>query len=339
MNHKAQFVTDVMKQKNVNGIYYGEMLKSGNHKGMGYVITVSKKLPKSELSKQEIIPHKIGEVSTDVIETGEIKALGRKDTELPLMMGDSGGHVDITAGTFGFLAKKLNDIKVYCVSNNHVFANVNKGKKGDPILKPGAYDGGTISNSVGVLDKFIPIVFSEGEPSCPISNMIVSWLNVLASTIGSKVTFSYTSNKITSNSFNIVDCALSQLFDNTEEKLRFVSSVRDLGRIVNTTSFQIGDEVWKSGRTTGVTSGIVKGVDYVTKVNMGDGKMAIFEDQYIIGTPGFSAGGDSGSSIHKKSGSDLLLGGLLFAGSGSVTIGNKISNVLEKLGVVPIMDK
>ncbi len=53
------------------------------------------------------------------------------------------------------------------------------------------------------------------------------------------------------------------------------------------------------------------------KVNYG-GNWAIFRDQIVVSTSGFSAGGDSGSAVDKNG----KFVGLLFAGSDTVTIVN-----------------
>jgi hypothetical protein len=76
----------------------------------------------------------------------------------PAKGGYSVGHYGITAGTIG---TSVYDIlpggstsgspaigvgmppRYYILSNNHVLANVNDAKIGDPILQPGPYDGGT----------------------------------------------------------------------------------------------------------------------------------------------------------------------------------------------------
>ena len=60
----------------------------------------------------------------------------------PLKIGSSIGHYKITAGTLGGFVRSRDDGSVLILSNNHVLANENKGKKGDAILQPGAIDGG-----------------------------------------------------------------------------------------------------------------------------------------------------------------------------------------------------
>jgi hypothetical protein len=60
-----------------------------------------------ELKKRDLIPTKIKEVTTDVIQVGKIKALqiDKKARHRPCPMGTSGGHYMITAGTNGELLR------------------------------------------------------------------------------------------------------------------------------------------------------------------------------------------------------------------------------------------
>ena len=61
----------------------------------------------------------------------------------PMVIGCSIGHFKITAGTLGCFVKTRSDQKIVILSNNHVLANENSAKKGDVILQPGNFDGGT----------------------------------------------------------------------------------------------------------------------------------------------------------------------------------------------------
>ena len=50
--------------------------------------------------------------------------------------------------------------KYYILSNNHVLANSNMARIGDPVLQPGRYDGGTLpSDMIARLSRFVPIRF------------------------------------------------------------------------------------------------------------------------------------------------------------------------------------
>jgi hypothetical protein len=94
------------------------------------------------------------------------------------------------------------------------------------------------------------------------------------------------------------------------------------------TSPEIGDIVHKSGRTTGYTKGRIIATNLTVQVDLGVGMLVRFVDQIVCDD--FSAGGDSGSAVFDDSGN---LVGLLFAGSPTVTILNKIDHVFDQLGI------
>jgi hypothetical protein len=97
-----------------------------------------------------------------------------------------------------------------------------------------------------------------------------------------------------------------------------------------------GMSVWKSGRTTGVTRGVVDDIDVAIQVGYGGSKQALFVDQILVtSTSGFSQGGDSGSAVFELSDTELPWVGLLFAGSqdGRTTIVNHAKHVADILFV------
>jgi hypothetical protein len=92
---------------------------------------------------------------------------------------------------------------------------------------------------------------------------------------------------------------------------------------------ELGMEVKKSGRTTGLTSGTVQLLDASVQVGYGAGKIALFTNQIL--TTNMSQGGDSGSLLVDGEGKKAV--GLLFAGSDQVTIHNPIGFVKDALKV------
>jgi hypothetical protein len=86
--------------------------------------------------------------------------------------------------------------------------------------------------------------------------------------------------------------------------------------------------VRKSGRTTAITTGEIQQVDVTVDVDYGSGRTARFTDQLLAGA--MSQGGDSGSAVLDA---DKNLVGLLFAGSDTTTIINRIENVFSALQV------
>src|SRR3989442_14775772 len=79
------------------------------------------------------------------------------------------GNVQITAGTLGVLARRNG--RPVILSNNHVLANQNAGRVGDPILQPGPADGGRLQDTIARLVDFVPIQFKEREPG-PIAQFL-----------------------------------------------------------------------------------------------------------------------------------------------------------------------
>jgi GH25 family lysozyme M1 (1,4-beta-N-acetylmuramidase) len=74
----------------------------------------------------------------------------------PIYGGLSIGHKDITAGTLSMIVRDKTTKELLILGNNHVLANLNKGKKGDEILQPGKVDGGNIPGDVvGYLERFV----------------------------------------------------------------------------------------------------------------------------------------------------------------------------------------
>src|SRR5213078_1648573 len=99
----------------------------------------------------------------------------------------------------------------------------------------------------------------------------------------------------------------------------------------------LGLNVQKYGRTTRLTHGQITGVNATITVcyavsGITCTKTARFVDQLIISPGGFSGGGDSGSLIVTDD-ANLNPVALLFAGSASVTIANRIDLVLNRFGV------
>lgn len=284
------------------------------------VVSVTKKMPEAQLTPADIVPKKLGEVRTDVQETGVIRALqGRTDRWRPAPGGVSIGHIDITAGTLGCLVTR--DDQLFILSNNHVLANTNAAQKGDPIIQPGRYDGGTLDDQIATLEDFIPINFGDAPPTCPIATGMESFLNWLAKSLGS-------SHRVMAfqevPATNRVDAAIARpLSDDLVEK-----RILEIGVPQGSRDATLGTHVKKSGRTTGFTTGQITQIDVTAQVSYGEGKTAVFEDQLMAGA--MSKGGDSGSAVLDE---DDFVVGLLFAGSDTTTIINPIQFVLEALNV------
>ena len=290
---------------------------------LSIICSVAKKLPEAQLSKKALIPKIIDNIPTDVIETGRIRAFpARTDRWRPAPGGVSIGHEDITAGTLGCLVKKNNQI--YILSNNHVLANSNDASIGDPILQPGPYDGGKWPNDrIADLSEFVPIVFTESEPpgQCGVARVIAGVLSGIARGLGSRSRLKAITLQAEEN---LVDAAIARPLNDNDVSPEIV----DIGTIQGLSSGELGMSIQKSGRTTALTTGEILQVNVTVDVQYGTGKIARFTDQLMAGA--MSQGGDSGSAVLTD---DKKLVGLLFAGSDTSTIINRIENVFSALGL------
>ena len=285
------------------------------------VCSVKKKVPPSQLTVQDLVPAVVEGAPTDVIQTGVIRALQAPTGRFrPAPGGVSVGHVAITAGTLGCWVIK-NGQKVI-LSNNHVLANSNDAEIGDAILQPGPFDGGSFpQDHIANLMQFVPISF-QGDPSeCQFANAVVSVFNLGCRLIGSYTRYRVT--KIQAED-NLVDAAIAAPLNAADVK----DEILNIGPIQGTVQGQLGMAIKKSGRTTGLTTGEIQQVDVTANVQYGAGQVAVFTDQLLAGA--MSQGGDSGSAILNESN---RLTGLLFAGSDTTTIINRIENVFSALGV------
>ena len=181
----------------------------------------------------------------------------------------------------------------YILSNNHVLANVNNAAVGDPIVQPGTFDGGQVPADV----------------VANLSEFIPIQFNDQVNTVDAAIA-KVVEGQVTT---------LSKCFGNFSPQV----AVSHLFQVVK-----------KCGRTTQLTRGIITDVNATVRVGYGTAGPALFQDQIVItGIPGFafSQPGDSGSLILSQFGNNPV--GLLFAGSSTYTLANKIQNVMSALGV------
>lgn len=293
---------------------------------LAITVLVSKKVPVGALAPGQKVPGKVGEVPTDVIEVGDIRLLGRTDAVRPAVPGTSIGHYLITAGTFGLLVHDVQSGEPLILSNNHVLANISDGNDGrcsagDPVWQPGRYDGGTSSDQIGTLLRFVPIYRDTTAPTCPVAKAAERLGNRLVRTVNSNYRVFFR-RKVDRG--NLVDAALAKPLSPD-----LVSDgILELGRPTGIAEAGIGQEVVKSGRTSGLTRGTVRSLHVTVRVGLGDVGYADFRDQ-ILTTP-IAQPGDSGSAVLTK---DLKVMGLLSAGSDQATIAGRIQRVFDSLSV------
>jgi len=320
MNNKT--ARELLKKKNVVSVGRGTKKVGGSETNRGaIVIGVRKKVPVEHLKPQDLIPMAVDGDETDVIEVGDIKLLSDPTAKhRPAPAGVSIGHFEITAGTLGAWVRKHGEW--FILSNNHILANINEAARFDPILQPGPADGGQLGqDTIANLHDFVPIAMIDIS-NCSIARGTAWIFNLIAALFRRQTRLVPMATEVT----NKVDCALARPTGGDV----ILPEVLDIGVITGEAEFILGETVIKSGRTTGVTQGTVGQLEVMANVQMGDGKVAIFEDQVMITTSNFSAPGDSGSAILNQ---DKKIVGLLFAGGSGISLANRYSHVKKALGL------
>src|SRR5438309_8769736 len=228
----------------------------------------------------------------------------------PAPMGFSVGHPAITAGSIG--ARVVDPAgNVYVLSNNHVLANSNDATIGDAALQPGPFDGGTNpADRIGTLFAFKPIDFSGGN-------------NTFDAAIALSNRDSLDNATPADDGYGMPNSA--------------IYGDADGDGVVDNEEALLGLNVQKYGRTTKLTHGQITGINATVDVCYEVFfifciKSARFVDQLIIEPGSFSGGGDSGSLIVTDDQNKNPVG-LLFAGSSTQTIANRIDLVLNNFGV------
>jgi hypothetical protein len=180
------------------------------------------------------------------------------------MGGFSVGHYKITAGTIATCVYDLKTVpgipeRYYILSNNHVLANSNNARIGDPILQPGPYDGGSIpADIIARLSRYVPIRFKSASAPVPL---------------------------------NLVDAAIAEgKFHDLNREIYWIGYVKQVK-----SNPMVGDLVEKTGRTTNFSTGKILSNNAIVDVNYGGGRVARFARQIV--TTVMSAPGDSGSLV------------------------------------------
>jgi hypothetical protein len=206
------------------------------------------------------------------------------------------------SGTLGSMVQDSANNQ-YILSNNHVLADQNLAKPGEPIVQPGLVDTQCVRSQ---------------------SNAVATFSNAIKLRFGGHK--------------NFVDAAIAAVAPgDVSPQILFIGDIAST--VVS--SPVIGMAVQKMGRTSCLTTGVIAALDANVTVNYSDTMkphLASFVNQILVtgngDTPTFSAAGDSGSLIVTQDDCPLPVA-LLFAGStnGAITIANPISAVLSRLNV------
>lgn len=323
---KERSKDEILSKPNVVGVGVGFKEKRGRLTDDVVVVAlVRQKVPEAGLKPRQMVPERVNGVPTDVVQVGEVRAQqSRTDRWRPAPGGVSLGHYQVTAGTFGVVVRDRASGDRLILSNNHVLANSNDAAFGDPILQPGAVDGGTVSaDTIAHLERFCTIEYTTLPGTCGTADVYALVGNALARLVGSS--HRVVTVQVHPQAANLVDAAVARPLDDGAIE----DEILEIGAIAGTASATLGMAVRKSGRTTGLTTGTITVLNATVDVSYGVGRAARFENQIV--TTAMSQGGDSGSLLVAGNAGQAV--GLLFAGSEQTTIHNPIQAVLDCLDV------
>jgi hypothetical protein len=287
---------------------------------------VVQKIAVSLLPPRDLLPKTIDGIPVDVIESPpafivkprakkaakpKVRAAAadpacttkRKERQRPVVAGISTAHYNVTAGTLAYFcrSKRQGDDpnQVHVLSNNHVFADVNKAHIGDALYQPGPADGGESAHHFANLHRFVEI-------------------------------------KLGSNGSNRVDAAIGRLLPGIEHRPEVCSIGKVAGTAKAVQNMRVRKHGRTTGYTEGEVTD--ESYDAVVGMDHNNPSVvASFHNQMRIATvspyPAFGRGGDSGSLVLAKS--TLKAVGLYFAGpdDGSYGVANHFDDVSSELEI------
>jgi len=300
-------------------------------------IYVEKKVPLAELAKKDIIPSRLKlnckeclEIETDVVELPRMKYLSLTDPKdhqkrhRPIPAGVSSTHYKSTACTLTYYWKKVAkttslgtpSYQIYVSSCEHCYGLEGKARKGDPLLQPSPYDDGTLKNdtiakfSFGIRTKY-------NDYTCKFRNLLYKIFKILY----------YITHFKPYSAVNKVDQAFGIPINLEDVSISIFGETK---RVVGKGLHELFREVFKSGRTTGITAGTIQDIRWNGYVD-GSRGTAFYKDCVLV--EGLAKGGDSGSPVYYKTDIGLEFLGALFAGSKSHYIYCKVENIEAESGL------
>ncbi len=275
---------------------------------------VAHKLPAESVDPERMIPSELpalgGAIRTDVEEMAPpvsppwvvdgptdpwAAALGNRARRRPVRGGDSLSSYRSLIGTAAITVVDTTHHGGRAIlSCNHVLAELNRGRIGDPILQPSVDDGGSLLDACAYLDRWVNLRF--GDSATP----------------------------------NFVDAAIARV--DPQCAFSWVEWIGPPTGVRPGGSLRPGETVVKVGRTTGLTSGTVVAVNVSAWIPyplaLGRVAPAFYRDQIV--TTAMVGFGDSGSLLLDVNDNAV---GLAFAGSATHTFFNDIAQVCEALSV------
>lgn len=284
---------------NLVGIGIGEKVTSGKRTGeMCIKVFVAKKFPKGRVSSTYRIPETISGIPTDIEGIGYPKKfqIPQRRRHRPVPGGVSVG-LDFNAVNYRF-AGTLGVVVIDRENQQRLYALSN-----NHVLA----DENRVNNGAGVVQPGT----SDGGGNADRVARLTQYIPLKFD-----------------NRRNWMDAAMAE-FDHPEEVDR---SILETGVPSGAARASLGLLVRKSGRTTGLTEGVVRAVNFdVFGIQYDQGLVRVDDVVVIEGITGsFSKQGDSGSAIMDPQGRVV---GLLFAGSDVVTFAIPIQRILRRLRV------
>lgn len=240
----------------------------------------------------------------------------QKAQNIPVKLGTSGGNSKDSSvqgnltfccsGTLGSLVQRNGTF--YILSNNHVLARSDSASIGDAITQPGLIDAScstTGTTTVGNLSQFVNLETAGANVDAALAQIVTGTVD----TAGNILSLGATATG------NVAD-----------------PGPPHAGVGITAT---IGENVAKSGRTTGLTCSSVSSISLATSTmyqqgcNTGSTFTVNYTNQVSVAGGSFSATGDSGSLIVDRNTADPVA--LLYGGSDTDTVGNPVADVLSAL--------
>lgn len=285
----------LLKKRNVVAVGLGKKWVDGEPTDEDAILVfVSNKVHLSSLGPKDLVPKNISGLVTDVVgRNGQFQALNLRNRQRPIIGGASCGHYKVTAGTMGCWFLDR-DNDIVGLSNNHVLAWENLAK----------------DLSAGPTKAHI--AFQPG---------LYDDRNWRENKVGQLKSY-----RKLAKTGNVEDSAIALPYNNSS----ILPDIHQIGAPVGwNDNPKVGDKLQKSGRTTGYTTGKVVATDGVVDVQYSRRLGVLrFRDQILASA--MSAGGDSGSCVLDMNNNVV---GLLFAGSSSITILNRIKYPRETYGL------
>ena len=225
----------------------------------------------------------------------------------PVVGGVSAAHTGVSAGTVGAVIRDRKTGNKLFLSNNHVFANTSsktnyRAREGDSIIQPGIADGGSISDTIATLYKWVP--FNDKG-----TNIVDA---ALAMPISQDIASPYI---LSDENLNVISInGVRSITSHTKVKKYSRSSVEDWGNVLD--------------------------YNFTVAVDFDDGLTRNFVDQILIAIE--TRGGDSGSILLDSDNNavGLIFAGGVDTNGHWFGVANKIKNVLSMLSdeEIDIMD-